>query len=635
MATNITTGKPLCFEAGASGASYVVGYESKQNRVVRYEFRTDGGGASDISVAIHNYSKSADTGSASAPLRFYIGTSPTSHANAGAGSEYLGQLTMTTAGGYYHFTGSAKVVLAPNTTYYLWIFPGSTTYGWWWVASQGTATVTVHTAAMSSMSVGNGTLGQTVPITITRHGSFTHTLWYRHGSENWVQIASGVATSYNWVPPLSMAAYAPSGTSFQVTILCRTYNGSTAVGDVSKTITLTIPDTVVPSVSMSIKDPTGLMLSDGRYLQNLSGVQVTLQETTAYGSPIVSRKITIGSVSGGGTSLTVQPINVSGSVVVSVSVTDARGRTDASSLVIQVEPYTRPTASVSGQRCNADGTPNPAGTYILATYSGSYTDLGGDNTVYPVLYYRKSGDTYWSSQDVQLSGSSVIPADAAYIYELQFAVEDDYADPQKSQIFPVPSAFAGVSLAKNANGVIDGITFGGTAHPGGGFVCELPAQFLQSMRADKDAVFDGRMLINNDIVARNCPGTPGAYGWVPVCRITVTWPYRNQPFAFLVFQRNKTFPSVVSILFANNPGADPAIQSFTYAWSDVRAVLNKVAPGIWDLYILKVEQYDEIDVIGPIWGAYLSNSGISVEQSPVEQTPSLPSTSAEATRASF
>ncbi len=45
MATNITPGKPLCYEAGASGASFVVGYESKQNGVVRYAFTTDRGGA--------------------------------------------------------------------------------------------------------------------------------------------------------------------------------------------------------------------------------------------------------------------------------------------------------------------------------------------------------------------------------------------------------------------------------------------------------------------------------------------------------------------------------------------------------------------------------------------------------------
>ncbi len=477
MATNITTGKPLCYEAGASGASYVVGYESKHNRVVRYAFTTGSGGASEISVSIPNYTKNSDSGSDSAPLRFFIGTSPTSHANAGADSEYTGALTMTTAGGYYHFTGTAKIILAPNTTYYLWIFPGSTAYGWWWVASQGTATVTVHTAAMSSFTVSNGTLGQTVPITITRHNSqFTHKLWSRYGTGTWGLIAEGVGTSYDWVPPLSLASNAPSATSFNIEISVDTYLGSTYIGEVHKTITLSIPESVVPSVSMSITDPTGLMLN-GKYLQNLSGVQVTLKEITAYGSPIVSRKITIGSVSGGGSSLTVRPIAVSGSVVVSASVTDARGRTDKNALVIQVEPYARPTASVSGQRCNTDGTPDPAGTNILATYSGSYTDLGGDNTAYPVLYYRKSGDTYWSSLDVELSGSSVISAEAAYVYELQFAVEDDYGDPQRSQIFPVPSAFAGVSLAKNADGVIDGISFGGTAHPGSGFVCEMPAHF--------------------------------------------------------------------------------------------------------------------------------------------------------------
>lgn len=477
MATNITTGKPICYEAGTSGASYVVGYESKQNRVVRYGFRTDGGGASEISVHLPNFSKSDGTGSADAPLRFFIGTSPTSHANAGAGSTYLGQLSMTTAGGYYNFSGSAKVVLTPNTDYYLWIFPGSTTFGWWWVPNQGTATITVHTAAMSDVTVSNGTLGEKVPIRITRHGSFTHTLYYRYGSENWVQIAKGAETAYSWTPPLSLASYAPSDTSFQVTILCRTYNGSTAVGEVSKAITLTIPDTVKPSVEMSVTDPKGYASRYGGYVQGQSGVKVVLTEELAYGAPIVSRKITIGSVSGSSSGFTVQPITLSGTVRVTATVTDARGRAGTASQEISVLPYTLPTASVSGQRCNGEGIPDPAGGYILATYSGSITGLEGKNTGAFTLRHRKSGNSAWSKQEVPASGSTVLPAEKGYLYELQLEARDDFSA-QSSQVFPVPSAYVGMSMAKNADGIIDGITFGGTAHPGGGFVCEMPAHFV-------------------------------------------------------------------------------------------------------------------------------------------------------------
>ncbi len=478
MAINISTGKPICYEAGTSGASYVVGYESRQNRVVRYGFRTGPGGASEISVNIPNLSKSDGTGSADAPLRFFIGTSPTSHANAGAGSTYLGQLTMTTAGGFYHFSGSAKVVLTPNTDYYLWIFPGSTTFGWWWVPSQGTATVTVHTAAMSDFTVSNGTLGQAQTITITRHGSgFLHTLYYRYGSGNWAEIAKGVETAYSWTPALSLAACAPSDPSFQVTVLCRTYNGSTVVGEVSKAITLTIPDSVKPTVSMTVTDPKGYASKYGGYVQGQSGVKATLTEELAYGSPIVSRKITVGSVSGGSTSMTVQPIPLSGTVRVTATVTDARGRTGSASQDITVQPYALPTASVSGQRCNSEGVPDPAGAYLLAAYSGSVTSLEGKNTGVFTLRHRRAGNSAWSTQEVTASGSTVFPAEKGYLYELQLEARDDFST-QSSQVFPVPSAYVGMSMAKNADGVIDGITFGGTAHPGGGFTCEMKAHFV-------------------------------------------------------------------------------------------------------------------------------------------------------------
>lgn len=635
MATTITTGKPACYAGGTSGASYVVGYESKQNRVVRYTFTTGSGGASNVSVLIPNYSKSDDTGSSTAPLRWYIGSSSTDHANAGADSTYNGTLTMTTSGGYYNFSGTASVVLTPNTTYYLWIFPGSTTYGWWWVASGGTATITVNTAAMSSMSVGNGTLGSPLTISITRHSdSFTHTLYYRYGSNSYTQFKSGVADSYDWTPDLSLASYAPSATSFQLTILCRTYNGSTAIGDVTSTITLTIPDTVRPSVSATITDPKGYQSTYGAYVQGQSGIKVVINETTAYGSSIVSRKITVGSISGTGTSLTVQPISASGSVTVSVSVTDARGRTAQSVLSCDVLAYTLPKASVSGQRCTSDGTADPAGAYIKVTYSGSYTSLNSKNTASATLYYRKSGASSWASQSVSLSGGTVIAADAAYAYELQYAVKDNFST-QKTQTFQVGSAYVGMSLAKNADGVIDAISIGGTAHAGGGFVCEMDATFNGAAQAYSVLTAKDRLRIYGDIMGQTFTGTSGSTGWARVCTLTVKRQYANAPMAFLITQRGKDFPSILSVRFANDSGTDPALGAITYAFGSLSAAINKSGTSTWDLYVQKSEAYDSIGVIGPLWSNYQAEGITVTYDTSNTHLSSLPDSATTATKTSL
>lgn len=114
--------------------SAVVGYESSSNRVARYSFKAPATGASGISLSGSGVSLGG--GSSSAAIRYYITTSSTSHANAGSGSTYTGTLTLNVVSGEYKITGAANIILLPNATYYLWIFPGSTTYGWWyWIST--------------------------------------------------------------------------------------------------------------------------------------------------------------------------------------------------------------------------------------------------------------------------------------------------------------------------------------------------------------------------------------------------------------------------------------------------------------------------------------------------------------------
>lgn len=135
----ITTGAALYYKNGSSGVSAVVGYESKSNRVARYKFTSPSTGASSATVSITGIYHG--DGSTSSEIRFYITTSSSSHANAGASAAYSGRLTLAASGGVYTASGSANVLLMPSTEYYLWVFPGSTTYGWWYWSTPATLTV--------------------------------------------------------------------------------------------------------------------------------------------------------------------------------------------------------------------------------------------------------------------------------------------------------------------------------------------------------------------------------------------------------------------------------------------------------------------------------------------------------------
>ena len=74
-------------------------------------------------------------------------------------------------------------------------------------------------------------LGSSMSINIARHsGLFTHTLWYSFGSKTWQGIGSGIATNSTFTPPMSLCSEIPNSTSGSMTVILRTYYGSTQIG---------------------------------------------------------------------------------------------------------------------------------------------------------------------------------------------------------------------------------------------------------------------------------------------------------------------------------------------------------------------------------------------------------------------
>lgn len=124
------------YKDGEEVSSRVVGVESKVNRVARYSLTAPAEGANHIDITF--YSNGLSAGS-KIPVRFFIGTDETSHANAGADAEYTGELTLASDG--ETFTGAADILLLPGVTYYVWFFPGSTAYGYYSWYGSGVSTL--------------------------------------------------------------------------------------------------------------------------------------------------------------------------------------------------------------------------------------------------------------------------------------------------------------------------------------------------------------------------------------------------------------------------------------------------------------------------------------------------------------
>lgn len=145
----ITLSKGLFYAEGQQLDYGIVGNGWDSNmrvplsRVVRYEFTTPTEGASSVSLVF----PACYTGDGSRiPLRFYIGTDDSSHANGNADSEYTGDLTQQSVTST--FAGAAEIMLLPNTTYYLWVFPANAEYGYYnWKGNDDKATIEAAGAA--------------------------------------------------------------------------------------------------------------------------------------------------------------------------------------------------------------------------------------------------------------------------------------------------------------------------------------------------------------------------------------------------------------------------------------------------------------------------------------------------------
>lgn len=285
----------------------------------------------------------------------------------------------------------------------------------------------------STLSVSNGTLGTQQTLKVTQQSSsFTHTISYKCGSASGTICTKSTSTSISFTPPLSLASQNTTGTSVSVTYTITTYSGSTSVGSNTYTKTCTIPSDVKPSCSVTIEDATDYLDTYGAYVKGYSKFKVTVTPKTSYGSAIASYKTTANGSTYATASFTTGVLKSSGTLTVSATVTDKRGRTSAASkATASVLNYTPPVIStLTVGRCNEDGTANDQGGYLTVSYGYSISSLNGKNTASATLSYKKSSESSYTipSDFVSASsGSYIFEADTGSSYDILMSVTDDLA----------------------------------------------------------------------------------------------------------------------------------------------------------------------------------------------------------------
>lgn len=277
------------------------------------------------------------------------------------------------------------------------------------VTGQSMTLTTIPRATAPSVS-GTATLGVTKTISISpASSSFTHTLLYSFGNASGT-IASDIKASTTWTPPLSLANQIPNATSGTATITCHTYSSGTLIGTKTTTMTLQVPSSVIPTISdVTLSEATsGIATQFEDYVQSKSALKVQISASSQYSATIRSYSTTVLGTTYTGSTITTGILNQSGTVSISVKVTDSRGRTATTTKSISVVSYSSPQiSSFSVSRVDNSGNADDEGTRLKVAFELSISPVSNKNTKqYKLLYKRKSDALYTTLQTVTPSSYS-------------------------------------------------------------------------------------------------------------------------------------------------------------------------------------------------------------------------------------
>lgn len=340
----------------------------------------------------------------------------------------------------------------------------------------------------SDLNVSNGTLGVKQTITANKkNGGFTHTLAWKSGSYSGIIDEAKVLKSiWEFTPSLDLATGSPNWTSVYCEFTLSTYKGNSLVGSVSKTVTMAIPDSVVPTCSVALSDKKGYFAKFGGYVQGQSILHGVITANGVYGSKISSYSTSVNSSIYSGKTFDTDALLYSGNNIVRTQVRDSRGRVASVENTIHVLSYSAPKITkLSVIRCNNDGTENDQGSHVKVTYSYSITYLNSNSSKGAVLKYKKSSETTWQSitLDAKYTATDetrIIDADSGSSYDIALFVSDDFykdTNAVKSQT-SVSTGYCIYHVPASGKG----ITFGGIAESDG-FNVKMPATFSGSISA--------------------------------------------------------------------------------------------------------------------------------------------------------
>ena len=312
----------------------------------------------------------------------------------------------------------------------------------------------VSTFSLSSSSV---TAGSSVIVSISRSdASYTHRVTFSFGSRSYTQ--SGVATSLTYAIPIAWLDQIPNAVSGTGEVKVETMNGSTSMGAITTSLTISAGSDIVPTAgTLTCQQVDGYW---NLYLQGYSRCTATLDGYSGgEGASVSSVTIVGGGYSANANTLTTGPLISSGTVIFTATVKDTRGRSAVISRSISVTPYHGVSISKKNAfRCNVDGTINKInGKSIAVNTTYAYTKAG-ENQVDVRVMWREYGMGVWTEiadwDDTNGYQGVILPDEAAVDkrYEVRILVSDAVSQAEQIVIVPPCAVFMVWSKVRSAFG---------------------------------------------------------------------------------------------------------------------------------------------------------------------------------------
>lgn len=300
-----------------------------------------------------------------------------------------------------------------------------TLYPYWSIIK---STITSVTDSVPADGATQGTVAINRP-----NSDFTHTVTISLGTRS--AEYTNVGTSLTFTIPTAWLDQIPNATSAVATVSLTTYKNGSQVGTPdTKSFVITVPDAVVPTISLTGANQSNNSTVSGWdiLLQGYSQIALTATVAAGNGASVASIAFSGEGVSqiGADTSVTSELLTSAGSKTWTAIVTDSRGRTATATLTRTVhEYYPAAILAFSAFRSTQEGNASPSGgQYITASGNYSFASCDGHNSAsVKKIEYKMHTDTSWTQGEGSAASGTVYTfgtISLLYIYDVRMTITD-------------------------------------------------------------------------------------------------------------------------------------------------------------------------------------------------------------------